>query len=160
MKKQPRWNGLLLGIALPALALAADIPDQGPEQHLLYPPEQIAWQPGPASVPAGAQFAVLEGNPTEAGIFTMRLKLPDGYLIPLHWHPGVERVTVLSGIVYLGMDDSHAKENAQRLAAGSYTAMPPGMRHYALAEGETVVQLTSVGPWQLNYVNPADDPRR
>ncbi|MBL1379092.1 cupin domain-containing protein [Zobellella iuensis] len=158
MKKQPRWSYLLLGIALPALA--ANLQDKGPEQHLLYPPEQIEWQPGPASVPAGAQFAVLEGNPAEAGIFTLRLKMPDGYQIPLHWHPGVERVTVVSGTFYLGMDDSLAKENAHRLETGSYTAMPPGMRHYALAEGETVVQLTSVGPWQLHYVNPADDPRQ
>ncbi|GAA3543498.1 cupin domain-containing protein [Zobellella aerophila] len=160
MKFRTALAGCLVSATVPMLALAVELPDPGPGQHLLYQPDQMSWQDGPASLPAGSRFVVLEGNPAEPGIFTLRLLLPDGYRVPLHSHPGVERVTVLSGIFYLGMDDSQAKENAQRLPAGSYTAMPPAMRHYAIAEGETVVQLTSVGPWEVNYVNPADDPRQ
>jgi quercetin dioxygenase-like cupin family protein len=133
--------------------------DHGPDRHLLHLPADIDWQPGPTSLPAGAHFAVLEGNPAEAGVFTLRLRMPDGYHIPPHWHPGVERVTVVSGTFHLGRGDVADRAATHALVAGSYVAMPRESRHFAYAEGETIVQLTSLGPWQVNYVNPADDPR-
>lgn len=136
------------------------IPDKGPNHHLLYQPEEIIWQDGPASLERGAQMAVLEGNPNEPGVFTMRIKIPDGFYILPHWHPNVERVTVISGTFRLGSGEKLDKEAAKPLSPGSYTSMPPGMRHFAIAEGETVVQLTSIGPWEINYVNPEDDPRK
>lgn len=131
----------------------------GPEEHILLPADDIEWQAGPASLPEGASFVVLEGNPSQEGIFTMRLKLPDGYRIPPHTHPNVERITVLSGVFHLGMREEFDKDAATTLAAGSYTSMPPGMVHFAYAAGETVVQLTSTGPWEIHYINPEDDPR-
>ena len=135
------------------------VTDKGPEHHVLYTTGNINWKPGPASLRAGAEFAVLEGNPGEPGVFTMRLKLPNGFQISPHWHPNPERVTVISGTFLLGSGDVLDRSKVERLGPGSYTAMPPGMRHYAIAEGETVVQLTSTGPWMINYVNKADDPR-
>ena len=133
--------------------------DEGPERHISYRPDDIDWQDGPASLESGVQFAVLEGDPYEAGVFTMRLKFPDGFEIAPHWHPNVERLTVLSGMFYLGSGEQRDKDRAQALEPGTYTSMPPGMRHFAIAEGETIVQLTSVGPWEIHYVNPEDDPR-
>lgn len=90
----------------------------------------------------------------------MRLKLPSGYRIPPHTHPNVERVTVISGTFNLGMSGTFDQAAAHALPAGSYTFMQPGMKHFAWADGETVVQITTIGPWKINYVNPADDPRR
>lgn len=139
---------------------ATGIADRGPEHHLQYQPAEIEWQNAPASFEPGAQVAVLEGNPGEAGVFTMRIKMPDGFTIAPHWHPNVERVTVLSGVFLLGAGETLNRETAARLEAGSYTSMPPEMRHYAMSEGETVVQLTSVGPWEIHYINPEDDPRK
>jgi len=133
--------------------------DEGPDRHLLYTPEDVAWQPGPASFDEGSQFAVLEGDPSEAGVFTMQIEMPDGFVINPHTHPNVERVTVLGGTLLLGSGAEVSREAADVLPTGSYTSMPPGMVHYAIAEGETVIQLTSVGPWQINYVNDRDDPR-
>lgn len=133
--------------------------DPGPDDHLLYHPADVEWRAGPGSFEAGAEMAVLEGNPGEPGVFTMRIRMPDGFRIAPHWHPNVERVTVVSGTFHLGSGDALDPDAATPLAAGSYTSMPPGMRHYAIAEGETVIQLTSVGPWIINYVDPADDPR-
>lgn len=135
------------------------IVDRGPDRHLTYRPGDVNWQPAPASLEEGAEVAVLEGNPAEAGVFTMRIRMPDGFVINPHWHPNVERVTVLSGTFRLGSGDEVDREAAVPLEPGTYTSMPPEMRHYAIAEGETIVQLTSVGPWVLNYVNPDDDPR-
>lgn len=138
---------------------AAVLADSGPDHHVLLRSDAVAWQDGPKSLPSGAQFAVLEGDPAQPGVFTMRLKLPDEYAIPPHWHPNVERVTVISGSFLLGSGESFHRTTAERLEAGSYTSMPPGMRHYAYVEGETTVQLTSVGPWEIHYVNAEDDPR-
>jgi quercetin dioxygenase-like cupin family protein len=152
----------LLAPANPALAqqVPTAIIDPVPDNHMILGPADVAWRDGPGSLPAGAQFAVLEGDPTQRGFFTLRLRLPDGYAIPPHSHPGVERLTVISGTFRLGMGDRLDRQDTRALAPGSYFAMPPGMNHFAIAEGETVVQLTSIGPWQVNYVDPADDPRR
>lgn len=138
---------------------AAGIVDKGPEHHLTYRPGNIEWKDAPASLEPGAQFAVLEGNPGEPEVFTLRIKMPDGYSISPHWHPNVERVTVISGMFHLGSGETLNREAAEPLQAGSYTSLPPKTRHYAIAEGETVIQLTSVGPWVINYVDPEDDPR-
>lgn len=134
-------------------------PAERHDGHGFIHPDQIEWKDGPPSLPRGAQFAVLEGDPAGDGFFAMRLKLPNGYEIPPHWHPNVERVTVISGTFHLGMGDQRSAD-AQALPAGSYSFMPPGMRHFAWAEGDTVVQIATLGPWAINYVNPSDDPRR
>jgi quercetin dioxygenase-like cupin family protein len=134
--------------------------DPGPGEHLLHRVGDVEWRDAPASLERGAQVAVLEGNPAEAGVFTMRIRMPDGFLIAPHWHPNVERVTVLSGTFRLGSGDVVDRAATTALGPGSYTSMPPGMRHFAIAEGETVIQLTSNGPWVINYVRVEDDPRR
>lgn len=133
--------------------------DPGPDQHLTYRVADVEWRDGPGSFEPGSEFAVLEGNPGEAGVFTMRIRMPDGFRIAPHWHPNVERVTVVSGTFHLGSGETLDPDATTPLGPGSYTSMPPGMRHYAIAEGETVIQLTSVGPWIINYVDPDDDPR-
>jgi hypothetical protein len=58
-----------------------------PTQNM-FTPDQIRYGPVPAFLPAGAQLAVLEGDPTTStGDFAVRLKMPNGYRIPLHWPP-------------------------------------------------------------------------
>ena len=89
----------------------------------------------------------------------MRLKMPDGYRIPAHSHSQPERVTVLSGTLYLGMGDGAKAGSATPLGAGSYSSMPPKMVHFGWMKGETILQLSSIGPWTVTYVNPGDDPR-
>lgn len=145
--------------ALGAQERPATLADPGPDRHLIYGPAEIEWRDGPGSLPPGATFVVLEGNPAEGGVFTLRIRMPDGYVIPPHWHAGVERVTVLAGTFHVGHGETLDRAAAQPLGEGSYFSFPPGMRHYAITEGETVVQLTSVGPWVITYVNADDDPR-
>jgi quercetin dioxygenase-like cupin family protein len=124
-----------------------------------YAPETIAWKDGPASLPAGAKMAALEGDPTKEGPFVMRLQMPAGYHIPPHTHPKTERVTVISGAFYLAMGEKLDRSDAKKVSAGSFAFWPARMKHAAWAEGETVIQLHGIGPWQINYLNPADDPR-
>jgi quercetin dioxygenase-like cupin family protein len=115
---------------------------------------------GPPSLPQGAKIAVLEGNPTKEGPFVFRVKVPDGYRIPPHTHPKSERVTIISGSFHLGMGEKFDPKHAQTLSAGTYGTWPAGMKHFVWVEGETVVQFHGEGPWVINYVNPADDPRK
>lgn len=131
---------------------------QSADMHL-YPPASMEWKAGPAVIPAGAKMAVLEGDPTKEGWFVVRFQFPEGYHIPAHTHPKTERVTVISGALYLATGESLDRTTAKKLPAGSFGYWPAGMKHAAWSEGETVIQLHGVGPWQITYVNPADDPR-
>ena len=123
-------------------------------------PDSIKWQDGPPSVPPGPKFAVLEGDPAKEGFFTMRLLLPDGYKIPPHFHPKVEHVTVISGQLNFGMGARFDQSATRPMPAGTFAYWPAGMQHFAWAKGETIIQLHGIGPWSIQYVNPADDPRK
>lgn len=130
-----------------------------PAEHGLFTPTAIEWKDGPPSLPPGAKVAVLEGPPSKEGPVTFRLWMPDGYKVMPHWHPAVEHITVISGTFNLGMGDQFDKAKGNALPAGGFAFMPPKMNHFAWTSGETVIQIHALGPWQINYVNPADDPR-
>ncbi len=144
--------------ALLAGAAMAD-GDKGSMGLSVYAPADVKWLEGPASLPPGVKLAVLEGDPRKAGPFVMRLKLPDGYRIPPHTHPKPERVTVISGTFHIGMGDKFDAAKGTAMPAGTFGTWVPGMKHYVWAKGETVIQLHGTGPWMIEYVNPADDPR-
>jgi quercetin dioxygenase-like cupin family protein len=130
-----------------------------PSEMHLYPATSMEWKPGPTAIPPGAKMAVLEGDPTKEGPFVVRFQFPAGYHIAAHTHPKTERVTVISGALYLATGESLDRNSAKELPAGSFGYWPPGMKHAAWSEGETVIQLHGIGPWQINYVKPSDDPR-
>lgn len=129
------------------------------KDHALLTSKDVTWGNAPASLPSGAHAAVLEGDPTKEGPFTLRLRMPDGYRIPPHFHPAVEHVTVVQGTFVLGMGDEVTPRAERALDSGGFAYMPAGMRHYARTQGDTIVQLHGIGPWGITYVNPSDDPR-
>jgi len=129
-------------------------------KHVAIAPSDIKWGPAPATLPAGAQMAVLDGDPGKAVPFVIRAKFPDGYRVQPHWHPTDENVAVLSGTFLVGMGDTFDEKSMTTLAAGGFAHMPKTMHHYAAAKGETVIQIHGVGPFVVNYVNPADDPSK
>ena len=126
---------------------------------LLREPSAIEWRVAD-TLPPGALVTVLEGDPSAEGFFTMRIKMPDGYRVPPHWHSRQERVTVLSGVLNLGQGERFDAAATKPLPAGTYSSMPPGMTHFGWMSGETVLQLSTQGPWTITYVNAADDPRK
>lgn len=119
----------------------------------------IEWGPGPDFLPPGAQMVILDGNPAEKEQLTLRLRFPADYELPAHWHPTQENVTVLSGVFYVGMGDKLDRDSGAALEPGGYVALPAEMRHFAWTEEETVVQLDMIGPFEITYVDPAEDPR-
>ena len=147
---------LLMGMTAPGKTSANASPETGLNISV---PSALSWSKGPQSLPAGAQVVVLEGDPSKPGLFTMRLKLPDGYRIPPHWHSQVEHITVLAGTFHLGHGDHFDPKSLREMPPGSFSFIPTGHRHFAMAKGETLIQLHGIGPWQIYYVNPSDDPR-
>lgn len=127
--------------------------------HDMLTPNSMKWMNGPASLPKGAQVSILEGDPNQAGPFTLRLKFPANYRIPPHWHPAIEHITVLSGELYLGTGDEFNKKQTKVLPAGSFAFMPVESHHFVYTLSPTVLQLHGVGPWEITYINKDDDPR-
>ena len=121
--------------------------------------EAVVWGPAPPGLPPGSKAAVLAGNPEAEGAFTIRAWLPAGYKVMPHWHGNDENVTVVSGTLHVGMGDAFDKAKATALKAGGFAGMPAKMRHWVWVDGETVIQIQSMGPFTITYVNPGDDPR-
>lgn len=149
----------LFGVTALAGALAFGAQAADTMDATVLPADQIAWSEGPPSIPPGAQAASLYGNPGAEELFALRLKLPADYHIPPHTHPRPEIVTVLSGTLLLGHGEAADRDAAEPLPAGSFFALEPGHAHFVYADGETVIQLNSSGPWALEYIDAADDPR-
>jgi len=127
--------------------------------HRMISPNDLKWSDVP-SLPPGAKIAVIEGPMSEPVPFTVRLKFPANYQIPAHWHPAVERVTVLTGTFHMGTGDQLDKQKTTPLSAGSIGIMQPKTSHFGWTQEEVIVQLNGTGPWGVTYVNPADDPRK
>jgi hypothetical protein len=122
--------------------------------------QDFAWGPAPAVFEKGAEMAVLEGDPSKAELFTVRLRFPNGYKINPHTHPTAENVTVLKGTFLAGMGEKFVESNMQSFGRDGFASIPANHAHYAMARGQTIVQVHAIGPFQLTYVNPADDPSK
>ena len=113
---------------------------------------ELKWGPAPEVFPSGAQMAVLKGDPTKPGNFTVRLKMPAGYIIPPHWHPTNENISVVSGTFLVGMGKLMDTKTMKSLPAGGSIVARAKEPHYAMTKGETVVQVRAKGPFAMTYV--------
>ena len=167
-----RIAGLLVAVALAPLASAQDkakAPAPAPAAtpapaaaapapaHKMWTAKDIDWKDFPSI--AGAKIAVLEGPINEAVPVTFRIKIPAGGKIPPHWHPGIEHVTAISGQFAMGLGEKWDDKSMHTLGPGDLMIMQPKTAHYAMAKSDAVVQVHSMGPWGITYVNPADDPK-
>ncbi|PNS08421.1 cupin domain-containing protein [Solilutibacter silvestris] len=150
------YRATLLALAL--VGVAAPINATPPAEHMAMHANALQWGDAPPGLPKGAKLAVLSGNPGADGLFTIRLKMPPGYRIPRHTHPTDEAVTVIQGHLDYSMGDA-ASAHAGMLGANDFVNMPAGMQHAVSSKGGAIVQVQAMGPFQINYVNPADDPR-
>jgi quercetin dioxygenase-like cupin family protein len=148
---------LTLGTLIAPATWAASHAKAG--EHLMVGANDLKWADVP-SLPPGAKIAVIQGPLNEAVPFTFRLKVPAGYQIPVHTHPAIEHVTVMSGTLYFAGGDKFDEASAQTLTPGSVAVMPAGHPMYGWTKEETIIQVHGVGPWGLDYLNPADDPRK
>lgn len=145
---------LLVGGILPASFVHA--------QHasIMVTPEDVRWGACPPVVPPGASCAVIEGSLSAANaLFAYRLKMPDNYQVPPHFHPAAEHLVVLTGVFNIGHGERLDVAATQPMAAGSFIVLPKEMPHFAWTKGETIIQVYAIGPWGLTYVDPRHDPR-
>ena len=128
--------------------------------HTVVPADKMVFSPGPPTLPRGAQIAVLHGSPAKEGPFVIRLKFPPNFEIAPHRHSKEEHVTVISGRFGMATGEKLDRQSAPLLVPGSFVRIPQGMAHYAWTDQETVVQINGMGPFDVIYVNPDDDPRK
>lgn len=112
-------------------------------------------------LPAGAKIAVAKGDPSKAGPFEVRIKMPANYTVPPHHHPADEvvRVTNAAALTY-GMGDKADPGNSAKLEKGYHVTMAAGMNHWVSSTDAVDVQVNGTGPFEIIYANPADDPRK
>lgn len=150
---------LLLAIAMPLIASADDkIERLNPTDGATLNLDELQWIPDP-SLPDGSQIALVAGNPGAAEVFMVYVKLPPNTIIAPHTHPYAEVVTVLRGNVGNGHGEKFDKSQGQMLSPGSTFILPAGHAHFLWNDEEVIALLTATGPWNINYVDPADDPR-
>jgi quercetin dioxygenase-like cupin family protein len=153
-----KMKKLLVSAALIALTGSAMAQDAMKPTRVM--PDTMEWKDNPA-IPKGGQVAILVGDPTKAGdVVVLRVKFPADYQIPPHTHPYAETVTVISGSIGYGMGEKLEK-SSEMGKAGAFFANPAKHPHYVWTGNEpAVVQVQYVGPGGIDYINPADDPRK
>ncbi|MDX1631223.1 MAG: cupin domain-containing protein [Thermoanaerobaculia bacterium] len=133
--------------------------EHGKTGHLMVTADQLEWT-DVASMPPGAEMAVLEGDPSKEGPFTLRLKVPANYYVPAHVHPAAERVTVLEGTIYMAAGENLDEEDATELGPDSLAVVDEGVPMIGFTRDDPAVfQLNGDGPWGITYLDPDDDPR-
>jgi len=154
---KPPLKALLLISVLMLTANAAAA--QKPADPVTHSASDVKWGHVPPALPTGAQIAVLQGNPFGEGVYTLRLRMPNGYTVPPHFHPTDEMVTVVSGNLLFADGDNVDRSKTATLRQGGFVTAPANMHHYVIARGPTVVQVHGMGPFAISYVHSTDDPR-
>jgi len=122
-------------------------------------PEEIDWKPF-AAFPPSARLAVVLGQPSEEGPYTIRVKVPHGVKIMPHRHLEDRVYTVMSGIFYVGRGDEFDADRLEAYPPGAVIVLPSHTSHFHWAKsGDYITQVTAIGPVGFEYVNSNDDPR-
>jgi quercetin dioxygenase-like cupin family protein len=127
--------------------------------HVAMNENELKWTDGPPGLPRGVRMAVLQGDPSKEGMFTLRAMFPANTKVYPHWHPTTEYITVVEGNIYMGTGDKFNERNATLVRKGGFAVMPARMNHYVFNRERCTLQIHAKGPFAITYVNPADDPR-
>lgn len=115
--------------------------------------EDMKWMDTEAPLPKGAKTAILQGDLSKPGVFTVRLMAPANYKVPAHWHSKDESLTVLSGTLYFGEGDKIEMQGAHALKAGGFHHVPAKTHHYIFTKAPVLLQVTGEGPFDMNYID-------
>jgi hypothetical protein len=150
--------GLILSVILLGSPIA-QAQDQSPAYARVVPAD-LKWSPLP-SMPKGAQIAVLHGSPAKPGLFTIYVKLPANFKLPVHSHPDERVRTIISGTYYSAIGDKVDSSKLMAFPPGTFSHVPPKVWQFAETKNEEVVfQITGIGPTGIDYLNATDDPRK
>ena len=142
-----------MSVALLCAVSSAQEKKEASGGHGIVHTADLKWSP----IIKGCDLASLGGDLNADGeLFVLRLRCAAGTKIPAHWHPTDENVTVLKGVFQVGMGDNFDAASLQTMNVGDLGSIPKQMRHFALSKTATVVQVHGMGPFKVNWVNPAD----
>ena len=130
---------------------------EGEVQHVVRA-DSTPWKPCPPTLPSGCEMAVLEGDPQGADLFTMRFRASGTFVMPPHWHPKDERVTIISGIAAVAFGVDSKREAATEFGPGDYYVNARNAVHSVWIEGPTVLQITGIGPWKAVPITESAPP--
>lgn len=167
MEESPTYTVKLIRTFLdsPQPATASGQPTSDPGEKRVTPAEFAFPQQGNpgtgSSGVGGIQTVVLKGDPNQAGVYTIMLRVPAHTRIAAHSHQDDRVATVISGTWRIGYGDKFDETKLKALPPGSFYTEPPGRNHFAeTVDDAVVVQITGNGPSSTDYVDPAEDPRR
>ena len=143
-------------------AIKEEVRPHQPGQSVFRPilSEDIDWKPYPG-YPPSVQSAVVVGQPSQEGPYTIRVRVPHGMKLMPHKHPEDRVYTVISGVFYIGLGEKFDADKLEAYAPGSVIILPGNTPHFHWAKsGEYISQITAIGPLGLEFVNPKDDLRK
>ncbi|MDH5610519.1 MAG: cupin domain-containing protein [Cyclobacteriaceae bacterium] len=150
------WGFALVLTGMASAPLSAQVGEmnfpEGTVQHVVLA-NDIQWKPCPPNLPQGCEIAVMEGNPKESGLFTIRFKITGEFIMPPHTHPKDERVTVLQGKAYVAFGKGATKEGAKEFGPGDYYVNARNAIHTVWAIPSTIIQITGIGPWEASFID-------
>ena len=121
--------------------------------HAVVHVADLKWSP----IMKGCELASLAGDMNAEGApFVLRLRCAADTRIPAHWHPTDETVTVLQGVFQVGMGDKFDAGGLETMNVGDVDTIAKEKRHFAFSKTATLLQIHGVGPFKVNWVNPAD----
>lgn len=154
MRHSQRWYRAVVPAVLATVCLGALAQDHMPlGAHSIVSPTALQWTP----IISGWEITVVSGDPDKEGEpFTIRFRGQDGAKVPPHWHPTDENITVLKGAFLVAEGEKYDEQQLKPMNVGSFVTMPKEMRHFAKAQGDTIIQAHGIGPFKVNWVNPAE----
>lgn len=160
MRNIPSLCAAAIAALLASPAWAADMAMDKTPGQIYMNTSDVKWGAAPPVFPKGAKMAVLQGDPGKDGVFVVRLQMPGNYKIAPHWHSKDEDLTIISGALYLAEGDKLEMNHAHAMKVGGYHHLPAKTHHFAFSKAPTVVQINGQGPFDIVYINAADDPSK
>lgn len=158
MRKCSLVTIFLIGLSLVGIK-ASTVLGQGTNEavdsnaHGIVRTTDLKWTP----IMKGCDLAKVSGDSNAEGAnYVLRIRCANGTKIPAHWHPLDENITVLKGTFRVGMGEAFDANKLQDIAVGGFASIPKEMRHFAVCKGDSIVQIHGVGPFKINWVNPAE----
>lgn len=149
--------GIILVMFLLGISNAVALPQK--ESLIVIPADEMTQWGKPKTLPEGAYDYLLSGNPGKPEIFTFRFQLPENYKIPPFLFTSKCYLTIISGALYIGTGDKFVNSKQHELSAGSFVVIPANIPLYFWTKEKTILQFNGIGPLDVNYVDPSEDPR-
>ena len=103
--------------------------------------------------PMGVDGEVVSGDPHKpGGIYVIHIRELPGMIVPPHYHPEDEHVTIVQGKWELAHGETFDRTKLRPLAVGAYSFMPRQMPHFAYSEHGAILQVFGIGPFQQTFL--------